>query len=66
MLDRLRAARLAAGLTQVQAAEALGRRQAYVSKCELGERRMDPIDLADFARIYGQPIAAFIPSSDVK
>lgn len=64
MLDRLRAARLAAGLTQVQAAEALGRWQAYVSKCELGERRMDPIDLAEFARLYALPVAALILESD--
>lgn len=61
MLRRLRQARQAAGLTQVEVAAALGRTQAFVSKCELGERRMDPIDLADFARLYRKPVAALIP-----
>jgi transcriptional regulator with XRE-family HTH domain len=50
MLKRLRAARLDAGLTQVHVAKALHRTQAFVSKCESGERRIDPIDLLDFAR----------------
>lgn len=60
MLRRLRDARLAAGLTQVQVAKALRTTQAFVSKCELGERRIDPIDLADFAKVYGKPISYFI------
>jgi transcriptional regulator with XRE-family HTH domain len=61
MLARLRKARLAAGLTQVDAAKALGRTQAFVSKCELGERRIDPIDLLDFARLYRKPFGFFLP-----
>jgi len=44
MLEHLRKARRAAGLTQVQVAEALARPQSYVTKCELGERRIDPRD----------------------
>ena len=42
LLKRLRAARRQAGLTQVQVAKALGRPQSFVTKCELGERRIDP------------------------
>ena len=61
MLARLRSARLAAGFTQVEVAYALGKTQAFVSKCELGERRIDPLDLADFARIYRRPLGHFIP-----
>jgi transcriptional regulator with XRE-family HTH domain len=61
MLKRLRLARKAAGLTQVEVATALKRTQTFVSKCELGERRIDPIDLADFARVYGQPLTYFLP-----
>ena len=61
MLRRLREARLAAGLTQVQVAAALGTTQAFVSKCELGERRIDPIDLADFARLYKRSLSYFLP-----
>lgn len=61
MLRRLRAARIAAGFTQVEVAAALGRTQAFVSKCELGERRIDPLDLADFAVLYGADVALLIP-----
>lgn len=62
MLARLRQARADAGLTQVQVAKALGRTQAFVSKCELGERRIDPIDLAGFARLYRRPLSFFVAS----
>lgn len=61
MLQRLRQARLVAGLTQADAARALQRPQSFVSKCELGERRMDPLDLQDFARLYRKPLTFFLP-----
>ena len=57
----MREAREEAGLTQSQVAEALGWRTSWVSKCELGERRIDPIDLRDFAALYGKPYEYFIP-----
>lgn len=60
MVARLRQARVEAGLTQVQVAAALGKTQAFVSKCELGERRIDPIDLAEFARVYARPLNYFV------
>jgi transcriptional regulator with XRE-family HTH domain len=47
-------------MTQIDVAEALGRTQAWVSKCELGERRIDPIDLQDFAKLYGRAIGSFL------
>lgn len=62
MLRQLVAARKAAGLTQVQVADALDRTQAFVSKCELGERRIDPVDLFDFARLYRKPLDYFFRS----
>jgi transcriptional regulator with XRE-family HTH domain len=62
MLARLRAARLEAGLTQVQVAQALRREQSVISKSERGERRIDPIDLADFAKLYRKPIDFFLAS----
>lgn len=37
-------AREVAGLTQAQVASRLGRAQSFVSKYELGERRLDVID----------------------
>lgn len=60
-LRLLRAARQRAGLTQVQVARALGRPQSFVAKCESGERRMDIIELDEFARLYGCPMAIFVP-----
>ena len=63
MLERLRDARRRAGLTQAQVADALGKTQTFVSKCELGERRIDPIDLVDFANVYGRPVEYFLSNS---
>lgn len=61
LLDRLREARRQAGLTQAQAAAALGRPQSYISKCESGERRIDPIELAELAELYGKSASFFLP-----
>lgn len=58
-LKRLKQARLDAGLTQVQAAKLLKKRQTYVSKCELGERRVDFAELQTFARVYKKPLDYF-------
>jgi transcriptional regulator with XRE-family HTH domain len=60
LLARLKAARLAAGLTQTAVAQALGRPQSYVSKTESGERRLDPIELAALAGLYGKPVGFFV------
>lgn len=60
MLAKLREARIAAELTQVEAARRLKRTQAWVSKCELGERRIDPLDLQDFATLYRRNIEFFL------
>ena len=62
MLRRLRQARIDSGLTQVAVARALGKTQAFVSKCELGERRIDPIDLAEFASLYSTDLRKLIPA----
>jgi len=61
-LSRLRAARKLAGLTQVEVAQRLGRPQSFVSKCEAGERRVDAVELAAFARAYKKPIDFFLAS----
>jgi transcriptional regulator with XRE-family HTH domain len=62
MLRALRAARKDAGLTLADVAHALGRPASFVSKCELGERRVDPIDLWRFAFLYGRPVTDFLPA----
>ncbi len=62
LLKRLREARRRAGLTQVEVAKALGRPQSFVTKCELGERRIDPVDLQRFAKLYRKPLSFFLPA----
>jgi transcriptional regulator with XRE-family HTH domain len=64
LCQRLRAAREHAGFTQVEAAKALGYPQNFVSKCETGERRIDAIELAEFAELYRTTVAALIPPPD--
>lgn len=58
-LERLKRARLEAGLTQAEVATKLGRKQTWVSKCELGERRVDFVELEDLAAACGKPLAFF-------
>jgi transcriptional regulator with XRE-family HTH domain len=60
-LRRLRLAREQAGLTQTAVSKALGRPQSFVSKCESGERRVDFVELQDFARLYRKPLTFFSP-----
>ncbi len=58
-LMRLRQAREDSRLTQAQVAKRLGRSQTWISKCELGERRVDFVELEDLARAYGKPLEWF-------
>jgi len=46
--------------SQVQVARRLGKRQSFVSKCESGERRVDVVELATLARLYGRPVTWFL------
>jgi transcriptional regulator with XRE-family HTH domain len=65
-VERLKAARLAAGMTQAETAKRLGRPQSFVSKCESGERRVDVIELQHFAKLYNKPVTYFIPEDEGK
>ncbi len=51
--DALMAARMAAGLTQVQMAERLGVGQSYVSKIERGESYVDLMTFVDWCAACG-------------
>lgn len=59
-LKRLKAARLDAGLTQTDVAQQLNVPQSFISKCESGERRVDIVELMDFAAIYRKPLLYFV------
>ncbi len=57
---KLRSARQEANLTQVEAGKLLKKPQAYISKIERGERRVDAVELAEFAKVYGKSLDYFI------
>ena len=57
--NKLKKARLQAGLTQVEVAKKLRKPQSYVAKSESGERRIDVLELKNFARLYKKPLAYF-------
>jgi transcriptional regulator with XRE-family HTH domain len=58
-LGLLKEARKDAGLSQRQAAKKLGRRQAYIWKSEAGERRLDLIQVLEFAVVYRKSLSFF-------
>jgi transcriptional regulator with XRE-family HTH domain len=51
--QRIKAARIAKGLTQAEAAKTLGVGQKYISKLELGDKRPSVEMLAKLAQLYG-------------
>lgn len=64
-LVQFRAAREEAGLTQVEVARKLRKPQSFVSKSETGERRVDVVELCEFAKLYGKDIRYFMPDFPV-
>ena len=59
-VERLRKAREEAGLTQVEVAKKLKRPQSHISNVELGQQRVDVVELQTFAKIYGKEITYFV------
>lgn len=53
IIDLLVQARKDAGITQVELGKRLGRRQTFVSKFELGERRLDVAEFVVVSRAIG-------------
>ncbi len=62
---RLKAARAASGLTQEQAATALGVPRTAVVQLEAGNRAVSTLELAKLAAIYSRPIASFFDESPI-
>lgn len=60
-LDLLRLARIERGLSQTEVAYRLRRPQSYVSKVESGERRLDIVELWEFAEVYGVTLSELTP-----
>lgn len=59
-VQKLRQARLDANLTQVEAGKRLKKPQAYISKIERGERRVDAVELDELAKLYNKQINYFL------
>ena len=60
LLARLIEARKAAGVTQAQIADALGKPQSHVSKCESQEREISIIDLRFWCVALSMTISDFV------
>ncbi|MCA9381349.1 helix-turn-helix transcriptional regulator [Candidatus Dojkabacteria bacterium] len=60
VVRKLKEARLQSGMKQEAVADALGKYQSYVSKVESGDRRIDVIELLEFARLYKKNIQFFL------
>lgn len=59
-LARLVVAREEAGLSQREASRLLGKAKTYVNKCETKERRVDIIELMEFASVYSKKLEYFV------
>ncbi|MFA5118803.1 MAG: helix-turn-helix transcriptional regulator [Candidatus Omnitrophota bacterium] len=60
LVERLIKARKDMGLKQEDVAKLLHRTQSFVSKIEAGQRRIDIMQLKEFARIYKKNLDFFI------
>ena len=59
-VGKLRKARLGADLRQIDVAKKLKRTQSYVSRVEMGEQRLDILELKKFAELYKKDLNYFI------
>ena len=59
-IARLRDARDKTGLTQAEVARRLRKPQSFVSKIESDERRVDVVELAELAKLYGKSVTWFL------
>lgn len=60
IVARLRQARIAAGLKQIDVAAKLRMQQSYISRCESGDHRLDVVELQTFAKLYRKPLSYFV------
>ena len=60
IIERLKTARIEAGLAQQEVADKLGKPQSYISKIESGERRLDVAELKKLSEVYKKPVSYFV------
>lgn len=58
--EQLIKARKDAGMTQGDVNDRMGKPHSFISKCELGERRVDFVELQTLAKIYGKSLSFFV------
>jgi transcriptional regulator with XRE-family HTH domain len=58
--EQLIRARKDAGMKQSDVNDLMGKPRTFISKCELGERRVDFVELQFLAKIYRKNLSFFI------
>lgn len=66
LLEILREARVTAGLTQGDLAERLGMGQSDISKCEMGTRRLDVVELKLWVEALGAELMDVVQELDAR
>lgn len=64
MIERLIEARKSAGITQAELGRRIGQRQTFVSKVELGERRLDAAEFLMVVKALGTDPYAIMRSAE--
>lgn len=59
-IERMKKARLEAGLKQIDVAKKVKRPQSYISRVESGEYRLDILEVKRFAKLYRKSIDYFL------
>lgn len=59
-IEKLRKARIEAGLRQIEVAKKVKRPQSYISRVESGEYRLDILEVKKFAGIYKKSVEYFL------
>jgi transcriptional regulator with XRE-family HTH domain len=60
MTNLLREVRLETGLTQVEVAARIEKDQAYVSRYESGQRRLDVLEVREICQVIGMTLEEFV------
>lgn len=53
------------GMTQTEVAEKLGKDQVFISNCESGRRRIDPVELLAFASVFDVSLQEMVQRLDL-